>query len=346
MPGFSRVGSLAAPGRKRHVILYLAATFAIFCLFFSSLMAGGGYFLSPGELFALFEGQGTVVRQIALLELRLPRALLAALAGASLGAAGSIMQGVTRNPIASPGLTGVISSGALAVVIFRFFFPATLSYAWFPVGAFLGGIVGGLLCFWVAGRQSASADRIVLAGIAVMSLSSSIGTGVLVASGSEAAELYYWLAGSLTGRGWAYFWPSLPWLILPLIVACCLGAPLRLLLLDDDVGQSIGFSVLRWRMALFCLAVVMSAAVVSVAGPVIFVGLVAPHLARALCGNGSSHHIALSALAGALVLLAADLIARQAIYPQELPAGMVTALVGGPWLIVLLLGLRRGSHAF
>jgi len=155
-------------------------------------------------------------------------------------------------------------------------------------------------------------------------------------SGAEAAELYYWLAGSLMGRGWLQLQMVLPWLLLPLGALIVMQRPFRLLQLDDDLALAMGLSVGRWRLIFLLLALLLAAALVAFTGPIVFIGLVAPHIARRLAGNQIQHWLPLSALFGGLLLLAADILARQLAFPQELPVGMLTALIGAPWLIYLL----------
>ena len=178
--------------------LYGATVFLLVLLFFVGLMAGSRW-VSPTSLLSAIDGSSDLLTRITVLELRLPRNLLGILGGAALGVAGAVMQGVTRNSLASPGLTGVIASAALAVVSLR-----TLSSPgalWLPLMALAGGLLGGALTFAIAGRRQLQPERVVLAGIAVTSLATALTTGLLLVSGAEAAELYYWLAGSLMGRG-------------------------------------------------------------------------------------------------------------------------------------------------
>lgn len=316
------------PGRS-----YGLAGAMIGVLFIAGMLSGQQW-NTPAEVWAALRGDGSIVTRISLLELRLPRNLLALLGGAALGTAGAIMQGVTRNALASPGLTGVIAAAACAVVATQTFF--TFPAIWLPAIALLGGLLGGTLTFLIAGHRRLQPERVVLAGIAVTALCTALTTGVLLVSGSEAAELYYWLAGSLMGRGWLQLELVAFWLIVPLGLLVLLQRPFRLLQLDDDLALSMGLAVFRWRLLFLLLALILAAALVAVAGPVIFIGLVAPHIARRLVGSHLQHWMPLSGLLGALLLLAADTLARQLAFPQELPVGMLTALIGAPWLLYLL----------
>ncbi|MDF0751550.1 iron ABC transporter permease [Marinobacter sp. 71-i] len=317
----------------RPFTLYGATGLLLALLFFVGLMAGSRW-VSPTMLLAVLNGNSDLLTRISVLELRLPRNLLGLLGGAALGAAGAVMQGVTRNPLASPGLTGVIASAALAVVSLRTL--STPGALWLPLMGLAGGLLGGALTFAIAGRRQLQPERVVLAGIAVTSLATALTTGLLLVSGAEAAELYYWLAGSLMGRGWLQLQMVLPWLLIPLGALFVMQRPFRLLQLDDDLALAMGLAVGRWRLIFLLLSLLLAASLVAFTGPIVFIGLVAPHIARRMIGNQIQHWLPLSALFGGLLLLAADILARQLAFPQELPVGMLTALVGAPWLIYLL----------
>lgn len=317
----------------RPFTLYGATGLLLALLFFVGLMAGSRW-VSPTMLLAVLDGNSDLLTRISVLELRLPRNLLGLLGGAALGVAGAVMQGVTRNPLASPGLTGVIASAALAVVSLRTL--STPGAPWLPLMGLAGGLLGGALTFAIAGRRQLQPERVVLAGIAVTSLATALTTGLLLVSGAEAAELYYWLAGSLMGRGWLQLQMVLPWLLIPLGALFVMQRPFRLLQLDDDLALAMGLAVGRWRLIFLLLSLLLAASLVAFTGPIVFIGLVAPHIARRMIGNQVQHWLPLSALFGGLLLLAADILARQLAFPQELPVGMLTALVGAPWLIYLL----------
>jgi len=324
---------MAEPSTIRPLSIYGVVALLIALLFAVGLMAGSRW-VSPAMLLTVMDGGSDLLTRISVLELRLPRNLLGLLGGAALGVAGAVMQGVTRNSLASPGLTGVIASAALAVVALRTF--TTPNALWLPLVALAGGMLGGALTFVIAGRRQLQPERVVLAGIAVTSLGTALTTGILLVSGSEAAELYYWLAGSLMGRGWLQLQMVMPWLLVPLGALIVMQRPFRLLQLDDELALSMGLAVGRWRMIFLMLALLLAASLVAFTGPIVFIGLFAPHIARRMIGDQIQHWLPLSALLGGLLLLAADILARQLAFPQELPVGMLTALIGAPWLIYLL----------
>ncbi|WP_286220737.1 FecCD family ABC transporter permease [Marinobacter apostichopi] len=317
----------------RALTIYATTLLVLGLLFVLGLMAGSQW-LSPSDLLATIEGKSSLLTQISVMELRLPRNLLGLLGGAALGVAGAVMQGVTRNQLASPGLTGVIATAALATVSIRTF--GTPNALWLPMAALAGGLVGGSLTFAISGRRQLQPERVVLAGIAVTSMATALTTAILLVSGSEAAELYYWLAGSLMGRGWQQLTLVLPWLLIPLAALLAMQRPYRLLQLDDDLALAMGLSVGRWRAIFLMLSLLLTASLVAFTGPIVFIGLVAPHLAKRMLGDRPQHWLPLSALLGGLLLMTADILARQLAFPQEMPVGMLTALIGAPWLIYLL----------
>jgi len=293
--------------------------------------------LSLQDLVNVIQGLGTPLQTIIVWELRIPRNLLALLAGAALALSGAIMQGVTRNPLASPALTGVVSGSSLGIVLLVT--TASVDAKWLPLAGFTGGVLAGFFTFFLAWRGRFSPLRIILAGVAVSALCVAIMTALLLFSGAESANLFFWLAGGLSGRGWSQVELIWIWILIPFVLILVCLRPFNLLLLDDDAAKSVGLAVGRWRVFFLLLAILMTAAVVSVAGPVGFVGLLVPHISKRLLSQNHDLWLPFTALLGAWILLMADLWARLLSFPQEMPLGVITALVGAPWLLVLI---RRG----
>ncbi len=319
-------------------ILVVAALLLLLTLL--SLMAGAE-FLTLTDLWQQTQGEGELLQRIVLWELRVPRTLLAVLVGAALAIAGGIMQGITRNPLAAPDLTGVVAGAACMVVVLSTLFK--LDASWFPLAGIAGGLLAGGMTFALAWKNGLMPLRVVLAGVAISAFCVSIMTGLLVFAGAEAGELFFWLAGGLSGRGWQQLEPMLVWAVPSILAALALCRRFKLLLLDDAIGLSLGVNVTAWRCVYMLLAVVMTAAAVTIAGPVGFIGLVIPHVSRRLLSEQSSFWLPLNALLGAVVLLAADVLARIPPVAQEIPLGVVTALLGGPWLLWLLRSGRGRS---
>ncbi|GGO84139.1 iron ABC transporter permease [Marinobacterium nitratireducens] len=269
-------------------------------------------------------------------ELRLPRFLAGLLVGVSLAVAGQLMQTVTRNPLASPGITGVVAGASMAVVLVQVCF--SVDAAWLPGFGVLGGTAAALLTFVLAAQGGFTPLRLALAGVAVTALATALTTAFLLFSGAHAQQLYLWLAGGLLGRGWGHIALILPWSLVGLALALLGVRYLNLLQLEDEVARALGGRVLLWRLGFVAIAVALTAAAVAVAGPVGFVGLVAPHLVRLLLGNDQRITLPVVALAGAVLVTLSDLLARTLVAPAELPLGIFTALLGGP----VFIGLIRG----
>ncbi len=318
---------------------YCLLIVALLVLLFVAALLVGHQTLTVPDLWLLVQGQATPLQKIVVWELRIPRNLLALLVGAALATAGAIMQGVTRNPLASPGLTGVVAGASFVIVLLVSVW--SVDAHWLPAAGFVGGIGAGCLTFYLAWQGRLLPLRIVLAGVAVTALCAAISTALLLFSGAEAGDLFFWLAGGLSGRGWLQVEQSWYWIVFPMLLSFALVQRFNLLLLDDDIARSLGLAVGRWRLLFLLLAVLMTAAVVSVAGPVGFVGLVIPHISKRLLSQQHPFWLPFTALLGALILLCADLLARLSAFPQEIPLGVITALLGGPWLLLLI---RRGLN--
>ncbi|MGW0394995.1 FecCD family ABC transporter permease [Streptomyces sp. NPDC003042] len=282
------------------------------------------------------EGDAVVVR-----ELRMPRTLLGLLVGLSLGAAGAVAQDITRNPLGDPGLIGISAGGAFAVAagIGLLGLTSSYQYVWF---AFLGGALAGLIAYTVGGTGygGATPAKLALAGAAVTVLLEA-GTNTLVLLDVSTLDQYrFWAVGSLAGRDGALALELLPFVVVGLLLALLLSGRLNALALGDDLASSLGTKVKTTR-ALGALAVVLlTGAAVAAAGPVTFVGLVVPHVVRAFTGPDARWLVPCSALGGAVLMLAADVVGRMVARPGELEVGVVTALLGAPFLALLV---KRGK---
>ncbi|WP_238377595.1 FecCD family ABC transporter permease [Oceanospirillum linum] len=298
-----------------------------------SLMVGVE-FLTPLDLWQLITQEGDRVQRIVFWELRLPRILIACFVGAALATAGGVMQGITRNALASPDLTGVVAGSSCMIVILTSLF--SIDAQWFPLAGISGGLIAGALTFALAWKNGLMPLRVILAGVAISSVCIASMTGFLIFSGAEAGDLFFWLAGGIAGRGWMQLEQTFAWVLIPLFLSILLTQRFRVLLLDDAIGQSLGIAVSLWRLIFMLLAVIMTAGAVTLAGPVGFVGLVVPHITRKLLPEQSVLWLPLNALVGSGLLLGADILARLPILAQEIPLGVVMSLIGAPWLLWLL----------
>lgn len=271
------------------------------------------------------------------LEMRVPRTLLGILAGAALGASGSLLQGVTRNPLADPGIMGVNAGAAAAVVlaIAALDLHGVSEHIWF---AFAGAIGATLLVYAVAslGRGGASPLKLALAGAAVTAALTSVTSAVLMTDDVVLDEMRFWQVGSLAGRYTPILLNVAPFLIVGLGFALLSGWALNGLALGDDTARALGLRVGQVRVGIFAIVAVLCGAATAACGPIVLVGLVAPHLARLICGPDYRWILPYSMLLGPLLMLLADILGRLLISPGELQVGVVLGVVGAPFFIVLV----------
>ncbi|MCK7616038.1 FecCD family ABC transporter permease [Roseibium sediminicola] len=298
--------------------------------------------IAPDALLAALLAPDEKIDSIIVWVLRLPRSLVAYCAGAGLGVSGYLLQSLTRNPLAGPGTTGV-TAGAVAPIVYCSVFLPWMSPQFYPIVGMLGGLTAALVTFWIARGGTGRPLHLALGGISVSLFLGALTTAILLASGPQAATLTFWLAGGFQGRSWIQLAFMVPWVIAGLGGALFCQRAVGLLSLSDEVAAGMGLRLTFWKPLLLFAAVLPVAGVAPVAGPVAFVGLVAPHIARLLKPEGPGWTIALSAALGGLMTASADIIARSVAAPQELPVGMVTALVGGPVFIYLV---QRPGLAF
>lgn len=286
--------------------------------------------------FAPGDGDQAVVRA------RAPRTVIGLVVGGALGLAGAAMQGVTRNPLADPGILGVNAGAALAVVAgIQLFGIADLSgYVWF---ALVGAGVAAVVVYGVAslGREGATPVKLALAGAAVSAGLFSLMNGLLVANAETWDSYRFWAVGAVAGRGWPQLAAAAPFLAVGALVTLLTGRILNGLALGDDLARGLGQRVSLGRAVTALGAVLLCGAATALAGPVAFVGLVVPHVARILVGADYRRLIPLSMLLGAILLLSADVVGRLLLPPGEVPAGLLTALIGAPVFVWLV--RRRGT---
>ncbi|GAW52427.1 MULTISPECIES: FecCD family ABC transporter permease [unclassified Nocardioides] len=268
--------------------------------------------------------------------LRIPRTVLAIAVGVSLGVAGALMQGHTRNPLADPGLLGVEAGAAFAVVIGIFVFGVTdlTGYAWFSlVGA---GVAAAAVFAIGSTRGGPDPVSLVLAGAAVSALLLALTQAVVLRDVDTLDAYRFWAVGSVSGRDTDVFWQVLPFIAVGLGLAATSASTLNLLQLGDDVAASLGLRPMRHRMIGVLGVMMLTGAATAACGPVGFVGLVVPHVARFLAGVDYRWVIPYSGLVGGLLVVLADIIGRVVVRPAELQVGIVMALIGGPVFIVLV----------
>lgn len=275
---------------------------------------------------------------LALLEVRAPRVALGCLAGAALGVSGLLMQDVLRNPIAGPELLGV-SSGAAVVTASVVVFGLGLPLALMPYAALAGALLAGALVLLAIGRTR-SPDHVALVGAAVSAACGGLVVAVVgLGTQGNVVVLFRYLLGSLASRGWPHVEVVAPWVLLGLVIAALLARRVETLTLGDDVAAGLGVAVGRVRIGAVAVAAVLAGVVASVCGPIAFVALLAPHLARRLVGSvGTRRVLGAVVPVGATLLVLADLVSRTLLYPVEVPVGVATTVVGVPVLVLVLRG--------
>lgn len=309
-------------------------------------VAVGEFAVAPLDVLATLAGAGNDATGFIVLDLRLPRALTAALAGAALGVAGAVFQRVTRNPLASPDIVGV-AGGASVAAVALIVFSGSSGAVLVPLAALAGALVSGAALYGLAWRGGVQGSRLVLVGIGLAAFAQA-GVGYVLTEGRifEAAAAYVWLVGSLNGRGWEQVWPLALTLVLALPAVAALARRIDVLELGDDLARSLGLHVERSRLALLAVAVVLTGVAVSATGPIGFVAFISPHLARRISGATSNQALLpIAAGCGAVLVLAADLAGRMLFAPSEIPVGIVTSVLAAPYFLVLLRRANRVGAA-
>lgn len=274
---------------------------------------------------------------IVIRDLRIPRTMLGLLVGAALGVAGALMQALTRNPLADPGLLGVNAGAATAIVLGVALLGLTspMSYIWL---GFAGAALASVIVYGVGaqGRSGATPVRLALAGTAVSFALTAIVNGITVADQDTLERYRFWLIGALGGHDAQTTWAIAPFMGAGLLLALALARPLNALALGEDAGRALGAHVGRTRAAGAVAVTLLCGAATAAAGPIVFVGLTVPHVARAICGPDQRWVLPYSAVLAPIFLLAADVIGRVVDRPGEIEVGIVSAFLGGPMFIALI----------
>ncbi|WP_327267754.1 iron ABC transporter permease [Streptomyces sp. NBC_01218] len=326
-----------ASGDRRPVRWAAFSLVALLCLVLASLLTGTGS-TPPARAWDYLWGdpsaRADAQLRLAVMDVRLPRTLAAILVGLCLGTAGCLLQAATRNPLAETGLLGVNSGAAFAVVLGLTFFHASSSGA-LLVWALLGGMAASAVVLLLAasGRAAGSPLRLVLAGSALSATFHGLTSYVLLGTQSTFDTYRYWTIGSLAGVETGQLVPLVPLVLLGLLTAGCCVRPLAALGLGDDGARSLGHHPGRIRVVVAVAVSLLAGCAVAVAGPIAFLGLLAPYAARALAGASTGAQLVLSALVAADVMILADILARIVIRPWETPVSVLLAFVGGPLLI-------------
>lgn len=331
---------------KRKNFIILGTLVVLILITFVISMNTGVIKLTPLEVIRTLFGQGDAQQQLILFEFRLPRIVLAVLVGMGLAVSGAVLQGISRNALADPGILGINAGAGLAVMLFISFFPSTKAAPVYllPVLAFIGSGLTAIIIYTLSYKRQEGITpmRLILTGVAV---AAGISSAMIVLTLRLTPENYQfvatWLAGSIWGSNWRFVLSLLPWLIVLLPFVYAKSRVLNILNLGEITAVGLGASIEKERRWLLAASVGLAGASVSVSGGIGFIGLVAPHLARQLVGAKHQFLLPASALLGGLLVLLADTIGRSILEPSEIPAGIVVAVLGAPYFLYLLARLKE-----
>lgn len=287
-------------------------------------------------------GNGTTKEKLVMFSIRMPRIVVTLLAGMALALSGAIQQGITRNDLADPGIVGINSGAGATIAVFFLYFPLdpkTFAFA-LPLVAFGGALLTAALIYLFSYSKGKGLQpvKLVLVGVGfALALS---GLMIVLISSADYRKVDFiaqWLAGNIWGADWPFVWALLPWLVILIPFTLYKSNALNLLAMDESVAVGAGVSINRERLLLLGTAVALAAAAVSVTGGIAFIGLMAPHIAKALLGRRHQYFIPVAVLMGGALLLFADTVGRNLVDPAGIPAGVMVALIGGPYFLYLLL---------
>lgn len=326
--------------RRQRLILGLLAMLVLLTV---AVGIGIGYSsVSYDRLLPTLLGNGTFKEEFVLFSIRLPRIIITLLAGMALALAGSILQGITRNDLADPGIIGINTGAGVAIAVFFLYVPIEVgSFVYIlPLVAFIGALLTACLIYVFAYSKQTGLQpvRLVLTGVGFsMALS---GIMVVLISGADREKVDFiakWLAGNIWGTDWPFILALLPWLVVLIPFTLYKANRLNLLTLSEPVSVGVGLSVEKERLVMLFTAVALAASAVSVTGGIAFVGLMAPHIAKALVGPRNQLFLPVAILIGGWLLLFADTLGRNLVDPSGIPAGIMVALIGAPYFMYLLL---------
>lgn len=328
---------------RRYILILLLLLIPV--AFFVSINAG---FTDYGimDILRILAGKGDGKENLVVLQFRMPRILLAMLIGAGFALSGCIIQGITRNPLADPGILG-INAGAGVMVLLYVVLHGTASFGsvfGLPFLSLIGALATGALIYGLSTQKTkgVSSMRLVLNGVAIQAGINSVMTIVIMKLDDSQHEfLAKWQAGSIWNANWKFVATLLPWIVIGIIYLLFRSRYLDILAMGDDVSSGLGVAVAREKFRLLFTAVALAAACVAVSGSISFIGLMAPHLSRKLVGSGHRLLVPVCAITGGLLVLIADTVARTVIEPSEIPTGIVVSLLGAPYFIFLLLKERK-----
>ncbi|WLR49939.1 iron ABC transporter permease [Bacillus tianshenii] len=332
------VSYLVSKQALKVTMVLLLLSFAVFI----GSAALGEMRISPLNVIKVFFGMGSEMDTLVIQSFRLPRIIIALFAGIALAVAGSILQGISRNPLASPDIIGIVGGASTAVVAFLAIFSdknnaLTVSIKWMPLAAFLGALIIGIVVYLLAWKDGISPLRLVLIGIGISVLMQSLTTLFMVVGPIyRANQANVWLTGTVYGSSWSDVQILVPWTVFLLLICVLMIRQLNIQELGEDLAKGVGSALQKDRMLLLLISTALTGGAVAFAGGLGFVGLMAPHIARRLVGSTFGALMPVSAMVGGILVMLADLAGRTLFSPLEVPAGVFTAAFGAPYFIYLL----------
>ncbi|WP_431801840.1 FecCD family ABC transporter permease [Halobacillus andaensis] len=304
----------------------------------------GSIQISPAEVVQTILGEGNTRQELVLFQFRLPGIIIALLVGMALSVSGAVLQGVTRNDLAEPGILGINTGAGFVVVLYIFFFQSSMSSlsGWsvylLPLFALVGAFLAALLVYALAWDRGIEPIRLILVGIGVNAgFSAALILFQVQMNPQDFMQAMVWLSGDIWSANWSFVGATAPWIILLIIYSLYKTSAINVLMLGDDLAKGLGAPVERERRILLLLAVSLAGLSVAAAGGIAFLGLVAPHMARRIIGPKYERMLPVSALLGAAILQFADIIGSNLVAPAEIPVGIVVTVVSTPYFIYLLM---------
>ncbi|WP_208589255.1 FecCD family ABC transporter permease [Gracilibacillus suaedae] len=328
----------AAQTKNGRTLLYI---YPVLILIFIGVvilsLSMGAEWISPFELWRYITGQTAGEYDFTISMLRLPRVLLAILVGGCLAVAGLILQSIIRNPLASPDIIGVTAGGSVGAMVFLVLFMGTINIIWLPLFAISGAAIVMFLIYGLSWKNGVTPNRLVLIGIGIAAAMQGLVSFMIVFSDTNVTtKAYIWMTGSIYGAVMKDVYQLLPWAVIGILMTIMLARTVSTLELGDELATSLGVRVQLIRFSLLVLSVMLAGSAVAFAGGIGFIGLIAPHIAKKLISYSFVHLVPITALIGAIMVAASDLVARTAFYPLDIPAGVFTAAIGAPFFIYLL----------
>ncbi|WP_209122742.1 iron ABC transporter permease [Alkalihalobacillus sp. BA299] len=337
----NKSGSISFQVSKKAIAIISILFFFSLFLFILALSTGSTW-IHPFAVVAQILGLNNGEHEFVINTLRLPRVLLSFLVGVALGVSGLILQGIVRNPLAAPDILGITGGAAVGAIFFIVSFSGIISMKWLPVAAILGAALVSIIIYLLSWKKGVTPIRLVLIGIGVAAGMKALTTMMIVLSEiTVASKAYLWLTGSVYGANWNDVYGMLPWVLIFIPLTLFFARIVNVKELGDDVALGLGVRVQFYRFLLLFISVALTGAAVAFAGGIGFVGLIAPHIARKLIGQSFTALVPISGLIGGLLVVIADVVARTAFLPLDIPAGVFTAGIGAPFFIYLLFKKRN-----